>query len=611
MPLRLLVPEQQIATIANRMCFCVDLGQIATPTRFWNPLGAASDSLEVIGRPTFDFARPRLRGLAQALAPAYLRIGGTEADRSFYALDGSDPTTPPAPFTSVLHARHLDAVGDFARAVGFELMLTVNAGWGARSVHGAWLSDQTRTLLRYVRTHSIPLTVLELGNEPNAWPYLQRGLAISPERYAQDLLALTSARDDELPGALVAAPATAFFPTIGEVPSIVASCWPPRLLAAGDFQARALAAAERLALPDIVTWHYYPGQSDRAVGLHKYRFAAAICLLARLLVRLGFGSRRQRNPSVWMRFVSRLVGLAALGSLAACVLVHVVVTPVNLKSLSSPAVLDRVAVWGRAVRATTLAVEPPSRRPAVWLGETGSAQAGGQPGVQCRQTLSGSDYGLLHEGTLEPTPEYWPLVAGGQLALSDAQRHHLYSVMRQREGGSVAVFNGVDAVKRSTVLLFGVLKGARLPTLIEKAVELGADELQPVLTQHCAVRSLNVERLGAIAVEASEQSGRLTVPCVREPQPLQAVLDGWDALRPLCVCDERRLDDTPTLSARLADGSLDAGAGVLIGPEGGFSAEEFETLETLPFVRPVSLGANILRAETAALAAMAIIGCGR
>ena len=231
-----------------------------------------------------------------------------------------------------------------------------------------------------------------------------------------------------------------------------------------------------------------------------------------------------------------------------------------------------------------------------------------------------------------------PLVAGGQLALSDAQRHHLYSVMRQREGGSVAVFNGVDgeweaqidvlskrvchlsirtllrsqpAVKRSTVLLFGVLKGARLPTLVEKAVELGADELQPVLTQHCAVRSLNVERLGAIAVEASEQSGRLTVPCVREPQPLQAVLDGWDALRPLCVCDERRLDDTPTLSARLADGSLDAGAGVLIGPEGGFSAEEFETLETLPFVRPVSLGANILRAETAALAAMAIIGCGR
>ena len=68
MPLRLLVPEQQIATIANRMCFCVDLGQIATPTRFWNPLGAAGDSLEVIGRPTFDFARPRLRGLAQALA---------------------------------------------------------------------------------------------------------------------------------------------------------------------------------------------------------------------------------------------------------------------------------------------------------------------------------------------------------------------------------------------------------------------------------------------------------------------------------------------------------------------------------------------------------------
>ena len=183
---RLLFSSQPVARISNRLCFCVDLGQIATPTRFWNPLGAAGESLEIIGQPTFDFARPRLRKLAAALAPAYLRIGGTEADRAYYAVDDAEepPTTPPPPFTSVLHSWHLNAIGEFTRSTGFEVIFTLNAGWGARSAQGTWESGQMRKLLQYVRRRSIPFAVLELGNEPNAWPYLQKGLAVTPERYA-------------------------------------------------------------------------------------------------------------------------------------------------------------------------------------------------------------------------------------------------------------------------------------------------------------------------------------------------------------------------------------------------------------------------------------------
>ena len=227
-----------------------------------------------------------------------------------------------------------------------------------------------------------------------------------------------------------------------------------------------------------------------------------------------------------------------------------------------------------------------------------------------------------------------PLMAGGVVPLTDSQRHHLLSVMRQREGSLVAIFNGADGEWEASIdvlnkrqgqlgvrdqlraqpvgavaptLLFGILKGARLPTLVEKAVELGAGEIQPVLTQHCAVRSVNIERLSSIAAEAAEQSGRLTVPPVHEPRPLLSVLDAWESSRPLCLCDERR--SAPTLTDRLVDGSVSAGSGVLIGPEGGFSAHEFEALERCEFVRKVSLGDNILRAETAAMAAMAIIGC--
>ena len=221
------------------------------------------------------------------------------------------------------------------------------------------------------------------------------------------------------------------------------------------------------------------------------------------------------------------------------------------------------------------------------------------------------------------------------LTLSDGQRHYLFSVMRAKVGGKVALFNGEDGewsaaiealdkrrcelrvleqlreqpadVPSEPTLLFGVLKGARLPTLVEKAVELGVGSLRPVVTQHCAARTLNVARLQSIATEAAEQSRRLTVPDVSEPEPLEAALAAWDPSRPLCVCDER--GDAPPLSWLATRGVLGDSPAVLVGPEGGFSPDEFEQLEAMACVTPVSLGPNTLRAETAALAACAILAC--
>ena len=235
-----------------------------------------------------------------------------------------------------------------------------------------------------------------------------------------------------------------------------------------------------------------------------------------------------------------------------------------------------------------------------------------------------------------------PLAASQLISVVGTQRHYLANVMRVRQGAEVLVFNGrdgewlaaVDAIDKrrcelrvvrctrpqpapapAPVLLFAVLKSARLPTLVEKACELGVGELRPVLTERCAARKLNVPRLQAIAVEAAEQSRRLTVPEIREPLSLQRALDMWGGDRPLYLCDER--GGAPPLSSKLAvvasaeeaaraDGP---GPGVLIGPEGGFSPEEFEALAKAPAVEPVSLGPNTLRAETAALAACAVLAC--
>ncbi|HWG04549.1 MAG TPA: 16S rRNA (uracil(1498)-N(3))-methyltransferase [Beijerinckiaceae bacterium] len=222
------------------------------------------------------------------------------------------------------------------------------------------------------------------------------------------------------------------------------------------------------------------------------------------------------------------------------------------------------------------------------------------------------------------------LAAGAALELSAAQAHYLRNVLRQETGDAVALFNGrdgewlgriaapgrrsvtVEAVERTRPqaeegdlwLVFAPIKRARIDYLVEKATELGASALLPVITRHTHVERLNLERLRAHAIEAAEQSERLTVPRLQEPRALDDVLADWDASRRIMLCDES--GKAPPVGAALAHHTEKSWA-VLIGPEGGFAETELDALRKLPFVSPVSLGPRILRADTAAVAGLAVL----
>ena len=233
------------------------------------------------------------------------------------------------------------------------------------------------------------------------------------------------------------------------------------------------------------------------------------------------------------------------------------------------------------------------------------------------------------------------LAGGADMILDGDQAHYLTRVLRLDPGDPVRVFNGRDgefetalvASTKSTAtlrigdrmreqagvpdlwLLFAPLKKARTDFVVEKAVELGAREIVPVLTERTDAETVRVDRLARLAIEAAEQTERLDVPPVREAAKLFPLLDRWDANRVLIFADEAgddqerpwggekgRAGAVADVLAALPEGP----AAILIGPEGGFSPGERARLRSLPFVQPVSLGPRILRAETAALAAMSL-----
>ncbi|WP_182086694.1 16S rRNA (uracil(1498)-N(3))-methyltransferase [Aureimonas sp. ME7] len=222
------------------------------------------------------------------------------------------------------------------------------------------------------------------------------------------------------------------------------------------------------------------------------------------------------------------------------------------------------------------------------------------------------------------------LAAGEGFEAEPAQANYLLNVLRLGDADRVLLFNGRDGEwaarlrregKKRLVLtpsersraqtapsdlhyLFAPLKSARLDYTVQKAVEMGAGVLRPVLTQHVQAPRLNIERMRANAVEAAEQCGILTVPECREPVRFDRMVADWDPNRLLLFCDERAEAASPLDELRSLKGVPLA---LLIGPEGGFSAPERETLRALPFVRRLSLGPRILRADTAAVAALAVI----
>ncbi len=347
--------DTTIAEVSERyLSVAIDSSQVLGGN-FWGEGGAQGGLGEERVDP-YDFARPRLRALAAELAPAYLRIGGSEADVVYYDLSDQPVEEPPEPYDLVLTATRWEEVVEFAEATGFELFFTINAGPGPRDENDRWTPDNARTLLQHAVDRDDPVGVWELGNEINGYP-LFHGLLLSGEDYAADVSTARALVDAVDPDARLAGPSSAYWPVRGEQNPIMPSFMP-----------------EGGAALDIVSWHYYPQQSQR-------------CSL----------------PS----------------------------RPAELTTLLDPENLDEVNLWAQQVEDLAREHAPQAE---VWLGESGHAQCGGQPGisdrfvaslwwvdqlgrlarrghrVSVRQTLSGSDYGLLDEVMLDPRPDYWASV---------------------------------------------------------------------------------------------------------------------------------------------------------------------------------------------------------
>lgn len=221
------------------------------------------------------------------------------------------------------------------------------------------------------------------------------------------------------------------------------------------------------------------------------------------------------------------------------------------------------------------------------------------------------------------------LSAGGEITLSREKGHYLTGVLRLSPGDAVRAFNGRDGewlaylatVSRKSVSLrcerrvaeaklppdidyvFAPLKHARLDYLVQKATELGARRLRPVITARTVAERVNLDRMRANVVEAAEQCNLVHVPEVLEPEKLEKVLATWEKARSLVYCDETMVDRNPLKSLK----SVQAPTAVLVGPEGGFTDGEKALLKSQVFVVPISLGPRIMRADTAAIAALTLV----
>lgn len=222
------------------------------------------------------------------------------------------------------------------------------------------------------------------------------------------------------------------------------------------------------------------------------------------------------------------------------------------------------------------------------------------------------------------------LTEGGTIETAAEQAHYLANVLRMEAGAELLVFNGRDgewlariaergkkkmllqAVRQTRpqppapglLYCFSPLKQGRLDYVVQKAVEMGAGALQPVLTRHTQVSKPGGDRLMANIVEAAEQCGVLAVPELRETVKLERLLGDWPPARRLIFCDEDSAANNPLPALQAIE---ERQLGLLVGPEGGFSEDERRMLRALPFVTAIPLGPRILRADTAAVAALAVV----
>ena len=403
------------ARVSDRyVSFGVDLDQV-TGGEFWSPVPGEDGNVPV---PPYDFTRRRLRLLTRELSPAYLRISGTAANKTFYDLSDDPVTTPPAPFLRILTRHQWDAVNAFARTFRLRVILGINAGPGPRDAAGAWTPGNARELLEYTAQRAYPLPVVEFGNEPNLFS-LVSGMpaSYSAADYVRDLRSFEALRKAVVPGARLMGPGNMVSGTGSETPWLDTPF--------GPLARDVLPSAGRFY--DIITYHHYPAFSDRCPPVGP--------ILPKDRLRRSFLEGAARS-------------FAAVRSLR-----------------------DRYAA-GRPI----------------WLGEAASAGCGGQRGysnrfeatfwylnalgslaergmkVFVRQTLSGSDYGLIDDVTLKPNPDYWAALLWRRLMGTRVLRPHLtraprtliaFASCRRRGPGATLVALNVDRRRSRTLRLRG------------------------------------------------------------------------------------------------------------------------------------------------------------
>lgn len=340
---------------ARFVSFAVDMDQLAGGT-FWDPTGGPT----VVDVPPYDFARPRLRALVRALAPAYLRLGGSASDRTYYDLSDTPATEPPAPFELVLTRAQWDAAAAFATDLGLEIVFTVNAGPGPRDAALRWTETNARALLVYATAQRHPLAALEFGNEPNLFAIRAGISGYTATDYARDLATFRALRDAVAPGTPVFGPGNIYTRTQGEdiVPGIV---FGPRATETVPLVGSTL---------DGLNYHYYAAISTR-------------CPL---------GPRVTIDTALDPAYLDGID--EAAGAIDALRDQYAPGRPIWLTETGGQSCGGQIGVGDRFVNT-------------FWFLNTLGRLARRGHAMVARQTLSGSTYGLIDELSLEPRPDYW------------------------------------------------------------------------------------------------------------------------------------------------------------------------------------------------------------
>jgi len=459
--------DRALAKVDERyLSVAIDLANVVGG-KWWDESASSEQGRGSGEAQPLDLTQPRLLTLAKALSPAVLRIGGSEADFLYYDIANRGGAAPEG-YESVLSGERWNELYAFSQAVDMDLMFTLNAGPADRDDRKRWQPDHARSLMEHAQKQGHRVLAWELGNEVNGFAFFH-GLRsrVSGRRYAKDYARAQGLARELYPQARVAGPASAYWPILGEPLAFLFGVMKPFL--------------ERTERADVITWHYYPTQSDRC---------------------------------------------------------PIRVRKATLERMLAPKTLNEIRRWAKALNTRRDEHQPDAE---IWLGESGPAQCGGQRGlsdtfasgfwfldqlgsvarfghtVHVRQSLIGADYGLLTEDEARPNPDFynallWKRLMGtqvldAQVEGSESLRAYAHSTPGRRGGVTVLLLN-VSQEDELSVELEGDLGG----TAEHYAVSAREALSKELLLNGAPLRLGARDALPALTPVSQPREGKLTLP---------------------------------------------------------------------------------------------------